>query len=42
MGTFQEVKNILRDLERRKRKWLFLAAKHMAKVMKREWKEYAE
>ena len=42
LGTSKEIKNILKDLQGRKAKWLSAAGKHMAKVMKREWKEYAE
>lgn len=42
LGTPKEVKNILKDLQLRKAKWLAAAAKHMAKIMKHEWKEYVQ
>jgi hypothetical protein len=40
LGTKRQVKHILKDLRRRKANWLRSAAKDMAKVVKRDWKEY--
>ncbi|MHB8755616.1 MAG: DUF2252 family protein, partial [Candidatus Acidiferrales bacterium] len=40
LGTKRQTKRIVSDLRRRKPSWLYAAAKKMAKVMKREWKEY--
>jgi len=40
LGTSRQVKNILKDLRRRKSNWLRVAAKDMAKAMEDEWKEY--
>jgi uncharacterized protein DUF2252 len=41
LGTPKQIKKILNDLQRRKARWLRAAAKNIAKVIKREWKEYA-
>jgi hypothetical protein len=41
LGTRGQTKNILRDLNGRKTKWLRGAADDMAKLMKREWKSYS-
>jgi hypothetical protein len=40
LGSPRQIKNIFKDLDRRKAKWLRLSAQGMAKVMKREWKNY--
>ena len=40
LGSRRQAKRILKDLHRRKSNWLRTAAKHMAKTMEREWKEY--
>ena len=40
LGTARQVKNILKDLRRRKSNWLRSAAKYMAKVIEQEWKDY--
>jgi uncharacterized protein (DUF2252 family) len=42
LGTRAQAKKILKDLRRRKSKWLRSAAKDMAKTMEREWKQYRE
>jgi len=41
LGTRKRVQHVLRDLRGRKRKWLRSAGKAMARVMEREWEEYA-
>jgi hypothetical protein len=41
LGTQKRVLDVLRDMRGRKAKWLRSAGKAMAKVMEREWKEYA-
>jgi hypothetical protein len=40
LGTPKQIKNILKDLHRRKAKWLRVSAQSMAKTMKHEWKNY--
>ena len=40
LGTSRQVRNILKDLRRRKSNWLRVAAKDMAKAIEGEWKEY--
>jgi hypothetical protein len=40
LGTPKQIKNILKDLRRRKAKWLRVSGQSMAKIMKREWKNY--
>jgi hypothetical protein len=40
LGTSRQVRNILKDLRRRKSNWLRVAAKDMAKATEGEWKEY--
>jgi hypothetical protein len=40
LGSSRQAKRILKDLHRMKSNWLRSAAKHMAKTMEREWKEY--
>jgi hypothetical protein len=40
LGTLKQIKNIWKDLHRRKAKWLRVSAQSMAKIMKREWKTY--
>jgi hypothetical protein len=40
LGNKRLVKNVSKDLRRRKSNWLRSAAKDMAKAMEREWKEY--
>jgi Uncharacterized protein conserved in bacteria (DUF2252) len=40
LGTRKQVKNVLKDLRRREKNWLRRAAKEMAKLTEREWKEY--
>jgi uncharacterized protein (DUF2252 family) len=42
LGSRRQVKNILQDLHRRKPNWLRSAAKHMAKAIEKEWKDYRE
>ena len=40
LGTPKQIRNIVNDLKGRKPKWLRASAQHMAKAMKREWKNY--
>jgi hypothetical protein len=40
LGRKRQGRKILKDLNRRKPKWLRSAAKEMAKVVEREWREY--
>jgi hypothetical protein len=40
LGTKNQIKGVLRDLNRRKSNWLRRAGKKMAKVIEREWQEY--
>jgi hypothetical protein len=40
VGTKRQVQNILRDLESKKPIWLRHAAKRMARVVEKDWKEY--
>jgi hypothetical protein len=40
VGRKGQSKKILKDLNRRKRKWLRSAAKEMPKAMQREWRDY--
>lgn len=40
LGTKRQAKRILKDVRSRKPKWLRAAAKDMAKIVEREWKEY--
>jgi hypothetical protein len=40
LGRTRQIKKILKDLNRRKPKWLRSAAKEMAKAMQREWRDY--
>jgi Uncharacterized protein conserved in bacteria (DUF2252) len=40
LGSRRQVKSILNDLHRRKPNWLRSAAKHMAKAIEKEWKDY--
>jgi Uncharacterized protein conserved in bacteria (DUF2252) len=40
LGAPRQVKSILRDLRRRKAKWLRIAAQVMAKKVKKDWKSY--
>jgi hypothetical protein len=42
LGTKRSVGNILKDLRKKKPNWLRSAAKDMAKVIEREWKQYKE
>ncbi len=42
LGTKSQTKRILKDLRKRKPKWLRVAAKDMAKAVVREWKEYCK
>jgi uncharacterized protein (DUF2252 family) len=42
LGSRRAVKRILKDLGRRKSKWLQSAAKKMAKAIEREWEDYRE
>jgi hypothetical protein len=41
LGTREKVQRVLRDVRGRKRKWLRSSGKAMAKIMEREWEEYA-
>jgi len=40
LGVKRQVKNILKDLDRRKSDWLRSAAKEMAKALEKEWNEF--
>ena len=40
LGSRKRVRNILRDLGKKRPNWLHSAAKEMAKVMEREWNKY--
>ncbi len=40
LGSRARITAVLRDLRRQEARWLHIAAKAMAKVMEREWKEY--
>jgi len=40
LGTKRQVKNILKDLHRRKPDWLRAAGKSMAKAVKKDWTQY--
>jgi hypothetical protein len=40
LGTKLQIKNILKDLHRKKPNWLRSAAKDTAKVMEHEWKTF--
>jgi hypothetical protein len=40
LGSRKNVRNILKDLRKRKSNWLRSSAKDMAKAMEREWKKY--
>jgi hypothetical protein len=42
LGSSRQTKRILKDLRRRKANWLRSAAKEIAKVVRREWKEYRD
>jgi hypothetical protein len=42
LGTKRQVAKILRDLQRRRSKWLHSAAGDMVKAMERDWKKYRE
>lgn len=42
LGSKRHLKDIATDLRGRKANWLRSAAKHMAKVLERDWKEYRE
>lgn len=42
LGSKRHLKNILKDLRGRKTNWLRSAAKKMAKVVERNWKEYTQ
>ena len=41
LGTKKQVKQILRDLSRRKPNWLRRAGKKMAKAIEKDWREYS-
>jgi hypothetical protein len=41
LGSAGRVKNVLKDLSARNKNWLRKAGKKMARVMQKEWKEYA-
>ena len=40
LGSRRQVKSILQDLRHRKSNWLRAAAKHMAKAIEKDWKDY--
>jgi uncharacterized protein (DUF2252 family) len=40
LGTRKQIKNVLKDLRRREKKWLRRAGKEMAQMMEKEWKAY--
>ena len=40
LGSKRQVRNVLKDLGRRKSNWLVTAAKQMAKAMAKEWRDY--
>lgn len=42
LGTSSQIRKILNDLQRRKSTWLRTAAKHMAKALEADWKEYKQ
>jgi Uncharacterized protein conserved in bacteria (DUF2252) len=42
LGSKRHLKNIVKDLRGRKANWLRSAAKKMAKVVERDWKEYKQ
>jgi hypothetical protein len=41
LGTRRQIKNVLKDLRSRDKRWLRRAGKKMAKLMEKEWKAYA-
>lgn len=41
-GSKRQIKNILKDLHRRKPDWLRTAGKNMAKAMEKDWKKYRQ
>ena len=42
LGSTRQTKNILKDLNRRKGKWLRAASRDMAKHLHKDWKEYRD
>jgi hypothetical protein len=42
LGTTRQVRNVLKDISRKKANWLRNAAKQMARAVEKEWKEYKE
>jgi hypothetical protein len=42
LGNRRIVKDVLRDVDGRKSKWLRAAAKTMAKVVERDWKTFKD
>ncbi len=42
LGTSSQIRKVLNDLQRRKSTWLRTAAKHMAKALEADWKEYKQ
>ncbi len=40
LGSKRQVRNVLKDMSRRKSNWLVTAAKQMAKAMSSEWHDY--
>ena len=40
LGSRNRVKDILKDLRRRKSRWLQAASKAMAKAIEKDWKDY--
>ena len=42
LGTTDQIRNVLNDLQRRKSAWLRIAAKQMAKAVEADWKDYKQ